>query len=115
MLETIRVQNQSGNMDQKSNPAFEVSQFMKNFSEAVHTGNPKEIFTYYADEARPLNISTDAKWIDETILVDEQIAAFSCFLQTSESTVQQLSCVLDKSEGYWQILHGKVQNDYRGH
>ncbi len=115
MLEVIRVQSQAANLDQISHPAYEVSQFMKNFSEAVHAGNPVEAYTYYADEAKPLNISADAKWINETILVDDQIAAFSCFLQTSASTVQQLNCVLDKSEGYWQILHGKIQNHYRGH
>lgn len=83
MLEIIRVQNQVVSLDQMSHPAYEVSQFMKNFSEAVHAGNSAEAYIYYANEAKPLNISPDAKWIDETILVDNQIAAFSCFLQTS--------------------------------
>ena len=115
MLEIIRTQSRALEINQVSQPACEVSQFMKNFFEATHEGNPEEISTYYADEMEPFSFPFNADWIDETLLVDDHLATFSCILRTSDSDEQRLTCVLDKSEGYWQIIHGEIRNESRRH
>ncbi len=111
MLEIIKTQNQSVDLNQISEQAYEVSQFMKNFSEAVHSGNEEEISSYYADDMEPFNFPLNADWMDETILVDDHLATFSCSLRSSGDSLKQLCCVLDKSEGYWQIIHGEFENE----
>jgi hypothetical protein len=113
MLEVIKTHNQAGGFNRMSHQAYEVSQFMKNFSEAVHEGNTEEIATYYADDMEPFEFPLNAEWIDETIFVDDHLATFSCCLRSADgasgTTMPQLTCVLDKSEGYWQIIHGEIQ------
>jgi hemerythrin-like domain-containing protein len=115
MLEMIRTENQTSGINQISQPACEVSQFIKNFSDAVHEGNSEEISSYFSDEMKPVEFSQNAQWTDETILIDDHVATFSCTLQSRARSEQRLTCVLDKSEGYWQIIHAEVRDDNRNH
>ena len=111
MLEMSRTQIQNVNPCHMSQPSYEVLQFMRNFYEAVHEGNPEEISSYYADEMEPFNFPLNAEWTDETLLVEDHLATFSCTLQACANTEIRLTCVLDKSEGYWQIIHGEIHQD----
>ena len=115
MLEVIRNRNENLGFHHFSQQACEVSQFMKNFSEAVQEKNQEEASTYYADEMEPIPFPLDAQWIDETIVVDDHLATFSCALSPRETTAQRLTCVLDKSEGYWQIIFGEIKDNTSNH
>ena len=111
MLEVIRSKNQSIGANQFSQQACEVSQFMKNFFDAVREGNQEEVSTYYADDMEELNFPLRAIISDELFLVDDHLATFGGTLYTAVGARLQLTCVLDKSEGYGQIIHGEIQND----
>lgn len=115
MLEVIRTQTQAMPLFPISQPACEVSRFMKNFFEAAHGGNAEEVATYFSDEMEALDFPLYANWSNETLSVDDQLATFSCTLTTEESPQFKLNCVLDKSEGYWQIIHGEVQSNNSRH
>lgn len=110
MLEIIKTESQAMNLNTLSQPAYEVHQFMENFFEAVHEGSSQEIETYYADEMESFKVPRNAKWTDRTLIADDHLATFSCSLTFNIKTALRLSCVLDKSEGYWQIIHGKVES-----
>lgn len=115
MLEMIKTQDLAQQLNQISQPGCEVSRFMKNFSQAAHEGNPEEIASYFADDMEAFEFPLDAEWTDETILVDDHVATFSCSLRQGANVEQRLTCVLDKSEGYWQIIHGEVCNENHKH
>ncbi len=115
MLEIIRSENQSIDANRVSQQGCEVSQFMKNFFDAVREGNQDEVSTYYVDDTKELNFPLHAIISDELILVDDHLATFGGTLYTAVGAQLRLTCVLDKSEGYWQIIHGEIQNDSLSH
>lgn len=115
MLEVIKSQTQNLGFHHSSQQACEVNQFMQNFYEAVRENNAEEISTYYSDEMESFDFPLKADWRDETIVVDDHLATFSCTLRTSDNGEQKLKCVLDKSEGYWQIIFGEIKNSNSSH
>ena len=115
MLEVISSQNQLTDTNQVSQQACEVTQFMKNFFAAAGDKNLEEVATYYSDDMEPLDFPLNASVSDELILVDDHLATFGATLYTAASAKLQITCVLDKSEGYWQIIHGEIHNDSFNH
>ena len=115
MLEIVRTQTQSLPQIHISQPACEASQFMKNFFEAARGGNLEEVATYFSDEMEALEFPLNANWSDERLMVEDQLATFSCSLSDGVNPDLRLKCVLDKSEGYWQIIHGEVVNNNLSH
>jgi hypothetical protein len=109
MLEFIKSQNPTPTgFYHISQAGCEVTQFMRNFFEAVQGGNYEEISTYYSDEMINFNFPLSAKVNDESIVVDDHLATFRCSFSAPEYEGQELKFVLDKSEGYWQIIHGEL-------
>ena len=115
MLEIIKTESQAMNPDTISHPAYEVYQFMENFFEAVHKGSSPEIETYFSDEIEPFKVPRNAKWTDRTLIADDNLATFSCALKFNIQTALRMTCVLDKSEGHWQIIHGKIESTEHSH
>jgi hypothetical protein len=115
MLEIIKSESRTTGFNRVSQPACEVSQFMKNFFEALSEGNVDEVNTYFSDEMEPINIPLTADFVDQTLVVDDHIAAFSCCLLNGANSSEKLTCVLDKSEGYWQIIHAAIVNENGTH
>ncbi len=115
MLEVSGSQNQATRTNQVSQQVCEVSQFMKNFFGAASDGNFEEVATYYSDDMKPFNFPLNARVSDELILVDDHLATFGATLHTAASAKLQIICMLDKSEGYWQIIHGEIYNDSLNH
>ena len=110
MLEIIRPETQAMNSNTISQTAYEVNQFMENYFESIHDGSLEEIATYYTDDIEPFKVPRNAKQTDKVLIADEHLATFSCALRSNVKTALRLTCVLDKSEGYWQIIHGKVES-----
>lgn len=115
MLEVISSQNQLTDTNQVSLQACEVTRFMKNFFAAASDENLEEVVTYYSDDMEPLNFPLNVSVSDELILIDGHLATFGATLYTATSAKLQIVCVLDKSEGYWQIIHGEIYNDSLNH
>lgn len=110
MMEMIKTQTAVMSLNPISQPACEVIQFMRNFTEAVHDGNIEEIETYYADEMESFNLPLNADWSDDTLVVDDHLATYTCKIQEGSHSDLKLTFVLDKSEGYWQIIHGEIKD-----
>jgi ketosteroid isomerase-like protein len=111
--------------DQLGDPEFEVHHFMKNYAGAVRGGNLEEILSYYSDDieafacpkihyATEFSFPVGYQFIAEKIFADGKLATFSalvCISGKSKRTFQpleswyRLTCVLEKSQGYWQIAH----------
>ncbi len=115
MLDIIRTQNRSKNFNRITQHGCEVKKFMKNFFDAVAESSQEEIETYYADEMTPLNFPMHVRCSNETIIADDHIATYSCSIRQTENTDELFVCVLDKSEGYWQIISGQIQNEIQHH
>lgn len=109
-LKSKMIDSNSGSLS-----AREVSQFMKNFFEALKSGNTEEVETYYADEMNPISLPSNTQWHDKTILVDDHLATFACALESDRHSRRNLLFVLDKSEGFWQIIHGEIQTHFHSH
>jgi ketosteroid isomerase-like protein len=105
-------------------PEFEVHQFMKNYAGAVRGGNLEEILSYYSDDieafdcpkihyASEYSFPVSYQFIAEKIFANGKLATFSalvCVTGKSKRTLRpleswyRLTCVLEKSQGYWQIV-----------
>lgn len=121
MMEVIKSETQMNstlnNTKLSSTPVFEATQFMKNFIEALQNGNSEEIASYYADEADYIALAPPAnvEWTDESLFVEDHIATFKCCLRAGAEGEQSFTCVLDKSEGYWQIIHCEIKDTVSYH
>lgn len=111
MIEMIGLQNEEIKNRAASPASCEVSHFIKNFHEAVMGKNSIEIATYFSDEMESFYFPLDAIWTAENIVVGDHLATFNCTLKLETNVNLRMTCVLDKSEGYWQIIHGELHND----
>lgn len=106
MIEILRRQNEAVNPNHVSQPSQEVSRFMENYFDAVHSGNIEEVNTYYANTMEPMVLPMYLEHTDQAIVVDDYLATYSCNIK---GTRMHLTYILDKSEGYWQIIQGEIQ------
>lgn len=114
MIEAINTETYASIANPVSQPGCEVSHFMKNFFEATQSGNAEETSTFYADDMEPFSFPLNAERTNENLLVDDHLATFSCSLLKGATTLR-MTCVLDKSAGYWQIIHGDIRNGEHDH
>ncbi len=123
--QTLSQTNSETVKGQLGDPKYEVQQFMKNYAEAVRGGNLEEILSYYSDDieafdcpkihyASEFNFPVVYQFVGQKVFADKKLATFSslvCITGTAKQTDEEieswfrLTCVLEKSQGYWQIAH----------
>lgn len=110
---------------------YEISQFMKNFAQALCGGNPEEISTYYADGAQIADLPSlmpiidvndvsqanfNPLFLNQKISAEERFGVYSALIclrgleardYSDNGGWHLLTCVLDKTEGYWEIVQTK--------